>query len=102
MMSDIIVTFAIACVTAGPAYLKIFADARKKETNEEKAMRLAVAAQIKQSLTKTMIDACERGYTFQEEWDSIETMYEPYHMLGWNGKLDNLHDRYNNLELKEK
>ena len=82
-------------------YKKEIVEAQKKATekqNNHDDLLLGVARIL---LTSTMMEALERGFTTQSEYEIVAELYKPYRANGGNGVVKHIfEDRYQTLKVK--
>ena len=68
-------------------------DERKKETEEDRAIRDAVKAMIRVEIIRESLRCIHYGSVSMEEADSLMELYEPYEKLGGNGNGKRLYEQ---------
>ena len=82
-------------------HTKELENTQKKAAEKQNNMDELLLGLARILLTRTMMEALERGYTTQSEYEVVTELYKPYRANGGNGVVKHIfEDRYQTLKVK--
>lgn len=75
-------------------------DEEKTRSESETALKRGLQAQLRYSLYESFNRAESNGSVTEFERELFESMYESYHALGENGIMDDIRERFLDIEIK--
>lgn len=86
--------------TAVQVWITTRQNAKKKETDEEKAFRAAVTGLLHDRIYSLCNSYLSNQYITLSEYDNLQYLYKPYESLGGNGTAKRLMQQIEELELR--
>ena len=88
------------CVLGIPGMLAGLVGFIRVQMNQNKAMKLAVQAILRDRLLRAFQDCRRQGYANPDERQNFENLYSQYHSLGGNGVMDDVRQKFFALPLR--
>ena len=88
------------CVLGIPGMLAGLVGFIRLQMLQNRAMKLAVQAILRDRLLQAFQECRRQGYANPDERQNFENLYSQYHSLGGNGVIDDLRQKFFNLPLK--
>ena len=88
------------CVLGIPGMLAGLAAFVRLQVHQNKAMKAAVQAILRDKLLQRFQLCRLQGYATSEERQNFESMYVQYHLLGGNGVLDDVRQKFFDLPME--
>lgn len=94
-MTDIIIKWAI------PAFLTFVCGWLTLQARKQKALMSGVQAVLRAEMIKDFNKYSEKGYAPLYARQNFENMWRQYHGLGANGVMDDIHDKFLSLPVRD-
>ena len=88
------------CVLGIPSLLAGLVTFIKLQVHQNKAMKAAVQAILRDKLLQRFLLCRLQGYATSEERQNFESMYVQYHLLGGNGVMDDVRQKFFDLPME--
>ena len=88
------------CVLGIPGMLAGLAAFIRLQVHQNKAMKAAVQAILRDKLLQRFLLCRLQGYATSEERQNFESMYAQYHSLGGNGVMDDVRQKFFSLPME--
>ena len=88
------------CVLGIPGMLAGLLGFIRLQVQQNRAMKLAVQALLRDRLLQAFRDCSRQGYANPDERQNFENLYSQYHSLGGNGVMDDVRRKFFDLPLK--
>ncbi len=88
------------CVLGIPGMLAGLLGFLRLQVRQNRAMKLAVQAILRDRLLQAFRDCRGQGYANPDERQNFENLYSQYHSLGGNGVMDDVRQKFVALPLK--
>ena len=88
------------CVLGIPGMLAGLLGFLRLQMLQNRAMKLAVQAILRDRLLQAFRDCSRQGYANPDERQNFENLYSQYHSLGGNGVMDDVRRKFFDLPLK--
>ena len=88
------------CVLGIPGMLAGLVSFIKVQMNQNRAMKLAVQAILRDRLLQCFQYCRRQGYATSDDRQNFENMYIQYHALGGNGVMDDVRQKFFDLPLE--
>lgn len=92
--------FGVPAIIAG--IVKYLTSLIKKNKDDTVALKLGIQALLRSQMIADYNKYSEKGYAPMYARENFENCWKQYHSLGANGVMDDLHEKFLNLPVREK